>query len=312
MLEQEWTIRGWQVALQRDCRPRNTARMSVLNHAMDLLTNSREDVYAFTHALMYVADFNLVPQELPRPRSAILADAEAALARCLDDQDYDLAGEVLLAWPLTGASWTPGGAFGFRVLARVEDDAGFLPAPSTRLDRAARLQTADRGDYLLATAYHTAYVMGLLCAAALQPGRAPPRTLPVQRSRGHQGPEPLLAWLDAHGTRQHWRDDLDRLDPSERAATTSLLFNIALRRAVSRRAFAELPELLELGVAHGLAGLPAARQAAELLSRLGTYGSILASRGGDLGDQNKPGGVGDGDARETRAVDARSHRSVSA
>lgn len=306
MLEQEWTLRGWQAALQRDCRPGNTARMSVLNHPMDLLTSSREDVYAFTHALMYVTDFNLVPQRLPRSRAAILADAEAALARCLDDQDYDLAGEVLLAWPLTGTSWTPAGAFGFRVLARVEDDAGFLPAPSTRLDRAARLSEADRGDYLLATAYHTAYVMGLLCAAALQPERAPPRTLPVERPRGHRGPEPLLAWLDARGPRQHWRDDLDRLAPSERAATTSLLFNIALRRAVSRRAFAELPDLLELGVALGLAGLPAARQAAELLVRLGTCSSILPSRGGDLGDRNAQ--RGEGDARATCAVDARSHR----
>jgi len=75
---------------------------------MDLLNGSRDDVYAFTHALMYVTDFNIRPRRLPRRRAAILAEAEAALARCLDEQDYDLGGEVLLAWPLTGRSWSPG------------------------------------------------------------------------------------------------------------------------------------------------------------------------------------------------------------
>ena len=92
---------------------------------------------------------------LPRKRKEILLDAEAALSRCLDHQDYDLAGEVLLAWPLTGRSWGAIGAFGFRVLAHVEDQAGFLPSSSTRIDRLNRLHGEDRAKYLLATAYHT-------------------------------------------------------------------------------------------------------------------------------------------------------------
>jgi hypothetical protein len=279
MLEQEWTIRGWMTPRAPGRKPNaKTAGISILNHPMDLLTGGREDVYAFTHALMYVSDFNLAPCALPRPRSMVLEEAEAALARCLDDQDYDLAGEVLLAWPLTGTSWTAAGAFGFRVLASVEDAAGFLPAPSTRLDRLAQLQGGERSDYLLATAYHTAYVMGLLCAAALQPRRAPPRKLADDRHRSSDGVTRLLAWLDAHGPRPHWRDELERLDPTERAATTSLLFNVVLRRAVDQRAFAELPGLLELGLALDLAGTPAARQAEELLSRLAIYDGIRRSR----------------------------------
>jgi hypothetical protein len=57
---------------------------------MDLLNGSREDIYVFPHALMYVTGFNVCPSRLPRPKTMILADAEAALARCLDEQDYDL------------------------------------------------------------------------------------------------------------------------------------------------------------------------------------------------------------------------------
>jgi len=33
------------------------------------------------------------------------------LARYIDPGDYDLAGEILLTWPLTGAPWSPGAAF---------------------------------------------------------------------------------------------------------------------------------------------------------------------------------------------------------
>jgi hypothetical protein len=80
---------------------------------MDLLSGSREDIYAFTHALMYVTGFNISPWRLPRARAVILEEAEAALGRCLDEQDYDLGGELLLAWPLTRATCSAAAAFGF-------------------------------------------------------------------------------------------------------------------------------------------------------------------------------------------------------
>ena len=89
-LEQEWIAKrwkdsaGWQPSMSR------AAVSFVLNRSMDLLNGSREDIYAFTHALMYVTGFNVSPGRLPRRKTVILADAEAALARCLDEQDYDL------------------------------------------------------------------------------------------------------------------------------------------------------------------------------------------------------------------------------
>jgi hypothetical protein len=241
-------------------------RDSVLCQPMDLLSGSREDVYAFTHSLMYVTDFNIQPWRLPRHRPMILADAEAALTRCLDDQDYDLAGEVLLAWPLTGRSWGAA-AFGFRVLAHVEDQAGFLPSTNTRLDRLNMLQGDDRAKYLLATAYHTAYVMGLLCAATLQPGRAPPTVIRPASATSGVG-RLFLAKLDADRQRPHWREEIDQLSEPERDSLAGMFLTIGLRRSVIQRDFARLHEFLEIGSTAGLTDTPAASQAAELLARL--------------------------------------------
>jgi uncharacterized protein DUF6895 len=247
--------------------PPGAVRDSVLCRPMDLLSGSRDDVYAFTHALMYVTDFNIRPWRLPRDRSVILDEAEAVLARCLDDEDYDLAGEVLLGWPLTGQSWGPAAAFGFRVLARVEDQAGFLPSPGTRLERLHALQGGERTRYFLATAYHTAYVMGLLCAAALQPGRAPPTTIRTARApRGIS--RLLLTRLDTGGGRPHWREEVRRLAEADRDSLASMLLSIGLCRAVSQRDFGLLHELLRMARDAGLANAPSASQAAELLSRL--------------------------------------------
>jgi uncharacterized protein DUF6895 len=271
-LEQTWAARGWQTPQLARKQPVRraapaTARDSVLCQSMDLLSGSRDDVYAFTHALLYVTDFNIRPWRLPRPRSMILADAEAALVRCLDDQDYDLAGEVLLTWPLTGRSWGAAAAFGFRVLAHVEDQAGFLPSTSTQLDRLSRLEGDERAKYLVASAYHTAYVMGLLCAAALQPGRAPPRTIRLA-SVATGLSRLVLERLDADPQRPHWREEINQLSESERNGLVSMLLMIALRRSVVQKEFDRLPGLLEMGRAAGLTDMPAASQAAELLARL--------------------------------------------
>jgi hypothetical protein len=286
MLEQEWVSGNWNSSARRARgRTRPALSNSVLNRTMDVLNGSREDIYAFTHGLMYVRDFNVRPRRLPRGRSVILAEAEAALARCLDEQDYDLGGEVLLAWPLTGRSWNAAAAFGFRVLAAVEDKAGFLPAPNTRLKRLNELQGDDRTNYLLATAYHTAYVMGLLCAVALQQGRTPPAQIPTSGAIAG-GASQVLTFLDACDRRAHWRDELQHLSDAERDALAGLLLTIALRQNISRREFGTVRKLLEVGYAMGLADSPASGQAAEMLGRLSVYGNITRARGSKNQDKS--------------------------
>lgn len=282
VLEQRWIGGIWnELTQKRDVSP-SPMLESVLHRPIDLLGGGREDIYAFTHALMYVRDFNIRPCRLPRARAVILAEAEAALARCLDEDDYDLGGEVLMAWPLTGTSWSAGAAFGFRVLAHVEDKNGHLPAPSTRPERLDKLEGDARTDYWLATAYHTVYVMGLLCAAALHPERAPPAGIPARSAPPGEAVATILGFLDTDDRSPRWRHEFDRLSPREREALAGFLLNIALYRKVRRREFGAVLELLGAGYALGLADTPAASQSAEMLERLAIFERITGMSGSDI------------------------------
>jgi hypothetical protein len=275
VLEQRWLERTWgETRAEQWSTLGSLARRSALGRPMDLLSGSREDVYAFTHALMYAANFNHLPDPLPRRSSVILAEAEAALGRCLDEQDYDLGGEVLLAWPLTRVKWSAVAAFSFRVLARVEDRAGVLPSQATSVKRLSMLEDKQRSTYLLATAYHTAYVMGLLCAVSLQPGRAPPRRIP----RGgfpSDSASKMLMLLGSDAVVLHWREELEALEPREQDALAQLLFHIALRRKVSLRDFEGARRVLAIGANLKLSRSPLAIQTAEMLQRLAEAAPML-------------------------------------
>ncbi len=271
-LEMDWIVRTWHGSGDRVSIPR-AAYTSVLNRTMDLLHGTREDVYGFTHALMYLRDFNQNFLPLPRAQEEILAEAEAALARCLAEQDYDLGGEVLLAWPLTSARWSAGSIFAFRVLMNVEDEAGFLPAPITRLERLGRLAGEARNRYLLATTYHTIYVMGLLCSLALQPGCTPPNALPECPRTGIS--RLILSYLDFDNSTSHWREQVELLTEQERDSIAELLFNIALYRKVKQQQYGAARELLEHADRFGLLCCPSAIQTAELLERLALCAPLL-------------------------------------
>jgi hypothetical protein len=271
VLEIEWMSRmkrGLRAATPQGCSA--TARQSVLNHPIDIYGGTRDDVYAFTHAVMYVADFNIHPQSFPRPPAVLLAEAEAALARALDEEDYDIGGELILAWPLTGTTWSAAAAFGFHVLADVEDQVGFLPAAATQLHRLNALQGEARGEYLSATAYHTAYVMGLLCAAALGDDHAPPRRLPT-RDGATGSAAAVTEFLNDGSRRRHWQDLFDRLSPDQRDAASGMLLMIGLHRRIAAHDFEAVAALLGIAVTLGIADTPAASQAAELLDRLSLF-----------------------------------------
>lgn len=272
VLEMDWLVRIWNGSVQPTSIP-DAAYTSVLNRTMDLLHGTREDVYGFTHALMYLRDFNRNPLPLPRSREEILSEAQALLARCLEEQDYDLGGEVLLAWPLTSAQWSSGPIFAFRVLMKVEDKAGFLPTPMTRLERLQRLTGDARNRYLLATTYHTIYVMGLLCSLALQPGFTPPKTIPECPRTGIS--QLILSYLDSDNSTPHWREEAELLTEQERDSIAELLFSIALYRKVKQKQYGTARELLEHADRFGLLCCPSAIQTAELLERLARCAPLL-------------------------------------
>jgi hypothetical protein len=277
MIEQEWLRQSWLYP-EGLPRLRSNAQIasSALTRTIDLLHGSREDIYSFTHALMYLRDFNLFPRTLPRQRECILAEAEGMLARCLDEQDYDLAGEVLLAWPLTGESWSPAATFAFRVLCNVEKETGFLPSSTTRIDRSKRPETESSRRHQLTNGYHTVYVMGLLCAAALEHNRRPPVHLPKVAARAGAF-DAVSECLYPDDCKAHWQDELKKLDPTERESLADFLLSIAIHREIGRNNFVAIERLLAVGNALSLTANPVASQAAEMMVRVRHFAEYLES-----------------------------------
>jgi hypothetical protein len=268
MMEQAWMKKIWNGNTKsNNYHFSKTMADSVLNKPIDLLHGTRDDMYAFTHSLMYATDFHRSPGKLPRRRAEILSEAEAMLARSLDEEDYDLAGEVLLTWPLTGKSWSAAAAFAFRILAKAEDEAGFLPSLSTNKATLQKLEGDDRKKYLYASAYHTAYVMGLLCAVSLQPGKTPPKYIRT-KTLVPGSSQKILPFLGHDEQKKQWRDEFDKLTEREQDTLSGFLLNVALIKNVRQKQYGTVYELLSTAYQMGMADTALASQSAELLDRL--------------------------------------------
>jgi hypothetical protein len=238
---------------------------SVMGHSLDLLWGSRDDAYAYTHAFMYFTDFGRDIRPLPRARSELLDDSACLLMHCLLAEDFDLAVEVLMTWPLTSAPWTPAAVFGFRVLAELEDRVGYVPSGNGVPERLYHLTGAARTKYALAASYHTAYVMGMLCALAAGQGRAPPNEI-----AGSLAPttliESLLSMIPAADT--PWRATFGKLRPMEQRALAPALLDLALLTKIRNHDLPSTVALLELASQHGVSDAPVCAQAAQLLERV--------------------------------------------
>lgn len=230
---------------------------------------TRQDVYAFTHGLIYATDFGHRPSYGPRPPKALTDDASSALSRCLDEDDFDLGAEVLLTWPYLRARWEPTAVFGFHVLLGVQDAVGFLPSMSLRYDSYIRLSEVERSRYFFAEGYHTVYVMGLLDAAVLLPGiqlpGAPPSDSSTAKIELAGSLYDLL--LPAKNVPQ-WETYFKELDESQQASLTTFLADVGIRRAVKAADFGRLREVLSVFLAHDVEPSPAVQQGTELLSRV--------------------------------------------
>lgn len=231
---------------------------------IDPINPGRDDVYAFTHSLIYITDFGR-QDRLPRARGKLIADAESALARCLDEDDFDLSGEVLLTWPLLCVRWSAASSFAFRVLTRVEDEVGFLPSLSLSEERYRELVGAARQRYTIAAAYHTVYVMGLLCAAMLQSRWAVPAPRAVRRVTNIA--DELDAHLVAKDRESQWERDYFSLPTRQRDALAPFLADVVLQRAIFACDFERVRAVLTLCVERDIKPSMAMTQAADLLRR---------------------------------------------
>lgn len=203
---------------------------------------SREDVYAFTHQLFYLTDFGRRPRvRLGCSRADLIAQVEGLVLRFLDAEDYDLVGELLMTWPELGAPWTPTAAFAFRVLARVEDEVGVLPCGNADPERLSGLTGADRVRYARATGYHTGFVMGFLCAAALGSGAPPPTGI---EDGGEPGAPWRAMWARLDLSQGHWLEDFARAGAAEQQALAPTLGGLVVLQRLRLHDYAGLADVL--------------------------------------------------------------------
>ena len=262
--ERRWIASVWGRPLPLVPRP---AAGTVLSRPFDLLVGSREDPYGLTHLLFYVTDFGrTAAPHVGRARTALLADVEALVVRYLDHGDYDLVGELLMAWPQLHEPWSPVAAFAFQVLAHVEDEIGLLPCGNVDPERLAGLAGAERTRYARAASYHTALVMGFLCAVALRGEHAPPTTV-IGPQQAVDACRTFRTALDDHPG--DWRAVFDSRSEAEQCTLAPMLAGLVITQALRQQDFAALHDAIGAARRFRLPPQPLEEAATELLQTLG-------------------------------------------
>jgi hypothetical protein len=265
LAERRWIADVWGRPLPTMPNPTSG---TALTHPFDLLVGSREDPYGLTHLLFYVTDFGRTTNpEVGRAREAILADVEALVLRYLDHGDYDLVGELLMAWPQLHEQWSSVAAFAFGVLAHVEDEVGLLPCGNIDPDRLAGLAGAARTRYARAASYHTAFVMGFLCAVMLRAGTAPP-TAAVGPAYPDDAWRALRAMVGDHPG--DWLPVFDSRREPEKRRMAPMLCGLVITQAMRQQDFAALHEAVKAAQRFGLPVQPLQTAAVDLLRILST------------------------------------------
>lgn len=253
-LEQHWLAALAGLAPRPDAACVTPTAMAT---GVDLLGASRDDLYALTHAIAYATDFGRWQAAGIEP-AAVLGWCESALAIALDDDDFDLVAELVMAWPCLGAALSPIAGYAFHVLCRIEDRAGILPSLTLRRAAVERQPVALRKAYTVLTSYHTALVMGLACALLLRGGGA----------AAMSGCDDTAPRDDRPGGRQ-WE--------GVPGAPPALRRDVALNRALRRADFALAREVLAAGVVAGVPASAMALQVAQMLRRLGAMETAFAA-----------------------------------
>lgn len=243
----------------------SVAKRSAMSHRLDLLWGSRDDAYAYTHTFMYFTDFGYRCRPLPEAALHALDQLEALLARSLLVEDFDLAAETLMIWPMASVAWSPVARFGFRVLAELEDRVGFLPSGNGVPERFSRLEGLERTRYALAASYHTAYVMGMLCALSLRPGHAGDAEV-----RSELVPPSVIGrLLDAIPVADTpWQRTFRNLDPCDQQALAPFLLDVALLDSTRKHDFGRAAGLLETASNCDVGSTVVCTQVRELMDRV--------------------------------------------
>jgi hypothetical protein len=276
-LERSWLTQIWSGGIGEAASDADLLARTCVARPLDVLGSTTDDLYAFTHVVLYGSDMGRRPVAWPRPTLEIMADAEAALAAAIDAGNFDLAAELLWTWPMLGVKWSPAAAFGFGILAAAQDECGFLPGPGYSADACAGLPDDLRSEHVLRTSYHPTLVMGILCAAALRPGLAPPVAV-APGAASVRAIDAMVPLLDAHARATRWLGSFLNLDAARREQLSEFVLAIVLRRACASQDLELVRKSLDVALQCGLMDGPAVRQALALLRRATLLGRISRDR----------------------------------
>lgn len=141
---------------------------SQLSKVCEVLSTPRDEMYFYTHEMFYSSDFGRQPDRVPgEVKRTMEFVASAFLAKSIEVEDYDLAAELLLCWPMCGLKWNAAADFSWRLLQYVENTAGILPGGSTDIAYFESVRGEERARYAIGSTYHTVYVSAMLSSAML-------------------------------------------------------------------------------------------------------------------------------------------------
>ncbi|MEO6803741.1 MAG: hypothetical protein ABI197_10930, partial [Granulicella sp.] len=144
---------------------------------------------------------------------------------------------------------------------------------TTSIDRFKHPYSDAGQKHLATTTYHSVYIMGMLAAAVLAPGKRPPLKVPESTVRSGAF-EAVLDCFYPDDHKAHWQQELETLEPAECESLAGFLLNIALHREVGRSNFAAIERLLAVGSALSLT-TPVVAQATEMMTRVHNFTEYL-------------------------------------
>jgi hypothetical protein len=140
---------------------------SILTSNAHPIYASELDVYAITHAVMYLTDFGSHELPLSLKPSRVGAMVDSCLAWNILSSNLDLLGELLMSAASSVNPWSPYARLAWPLLTSVWDEFGFLPSSTFNTTRYSSLSGDEASAYAFLHIYHTTYVGGLLCAVLL-------------------------------------------------------------------------------------------------------------------------------------------------
>lgn len=264
MLEQAWLMKLWKGSYNHQAMELWSG-LGCLNQAPDLYSESSDDVYATTHAVMYVFFDGQAAADVDT--DDLMGYLESWLVIYMDKQDYDIAGELLQAWAMTGKPFTAIALFALKCLTEIEQRVGFLPAPNLDLGMIEGREPTERRTYIYSVNYHTAFVMGLLCGSLLKRHEA----LAHETTDTLYDPEwnALLKAELQTAQHAHWMDYYKTLEAPQKEALLPWLYQVVLTRKIRGYDYEAARKLLDRAKGTALEKLVLSAQAQELLNRIG-------------------------------------------